>query len=59
MDTIIEQMRWQVMHAYRPRCDKYGRIISWDWAADVAVMSDAQVHSTYMRLMNAGKIKGI
>lgn len=26
------------------------------WAAKVKLMSDAQVHATYMRLMNAGKI---
>ena len=29
------------------------------WAAKVAKMTDAQVHVTYMRLLNQGKLKGI
>lgn len=30
-----------------------------NWAAKVAKMSDGQIHNTYMRLLNAGKLKGI
>lgn len=29
-----------------------------NWAKKVTTMSDAQVHTIYMRLMNAGKLKG-
>lgn len=29
------------------------------WAEKVAKMSDAQVHNTYMRLLNNGQLKGI
>lgn len=30
-----------------------------NWARKVAAMSDAQVHVTYMRLLNNGQLKGI
>jgi hypothetical protein len=48
-----------VTKAYPPRYDRLGRIESWDWAADVAAMSDKQIYKVYMRLIRAGKITGI
>lgn len=42
----IEQMRWKLMGVYPPG----------DWQDRVTNMSPAQVHSSYMRFLNAGKI---
>jgi hypothetical protein len=42
----IQQMRAAVANAYPGE----------GWTAKVSKMPDAQVYSTYMRLMNAGKL---
>lgn len=42
-----EQKRYAVQQAYP----------GGHWAKRVSAMSEAQVHTTYMRLLNAGKIK--
>ena len=44
-----EQKRYYVTKAYNGD----------SWAAKVSKMSDAQVHSIYMRLLYNGRLKGI